>query len=96
MKDKCPVCRGIATEINDYMVCLECGQREYLYDYPNAWDINGGSSDIPEVPTNDTDSLISIKRALSNHTRVLKQQANAIKELSKVRPYKKNIRKDII
>ena len=76
--------------------------KEVEFDFPCApcWrDLedyyNGGPNYTIREPvkTNDPDNLISIKRALSNHTRVLKQQANAIKELKYVRPYKKKVSK---
>ena len=52
----CPECHaGKVTTINENMVCLSCGYQEYLYDYGNAFDNNGGyrqllPDPLPEAP----------------------------------------------
>lgn len=62
---RCPNCGSQHLVDNmDEIQCIDCGNREYLFDYPNAFDIRGGPEYKPlnaflEGKIKELDSLIA-------------------------------------
>ena len=60
---KCPECKSYRTTfIGDSIVCLECGQNDYLYDYRNAYDegrVEDNELDTLKEQVNDLEATVA-------------------------------------